>query len=154
MIYNCSFKYNFVDLVFFKKLAGFVALSLEKGDSISLVGDLGVGKTTFVKFLVHTLVPGEDVSSPTFSIVNEYHSSKFTIYHIDLYRINSLCEIYDLGIDCICDDGVGIIEWSDLLDGILDFNLKISIKYSTEDSLRNVEVLVNDSNKYNIFNNL
>ncbi len=154
MIYNCSFKYNFVSLVFLEKLARFVALSLKKGDSISLVGDLGVGKTTFVKFLVHTLAPYEDVGSPTFSIINEYHSSKFTIYHIDLYRVNSLCEVYDLGIDCICDYGVGIIEWSGLLDDILDFNLKINIKYSTEDNLRDIEVFVNDGNKYDIFKNL
>ncbi|AHX04472.1 tRNA threonylcarbamoyl adenosine modification protein YjeE [Ehrlichia japonica] len=127
---------------------------MKKGDNISLVGDLGVGKTTFVKFLVHTLAPDEDVSSPTFSIINEYHFSKFTIYHIDLYRVNSLSEIYDLGIDCICDDGVGIVEWSGLLDGILDFNLKISIKYSAEDNLRNVEVFVNDGKKYDVFKNL
>ncbi|AHX03201.1 tRNA threonylcarbamoyl adenosine modification protein YjeE [Ehrlichia chaffeensis str. Heartland] len=146
-----QFKYSSVDLVFLEKLARFIALGLKKGDSISLVGDLGVGKTTFVRFLVHALAPCEDVGSPTFSIINEYHSNKFTIYHIDLYRINSLREVYDLGIESICDDGVGIIEWPDLLNDILDFNLKINIKYSTKENLRDVEVFIKDDDKCGIF---
>ncbi|MGN7618855.1 MAG: tRNA (adenosine(37)-N6)-threonylcarbamoyltransferase complex ATPase subunit type 1 TsaE [Ehrlichia sp.] len=145
------FKYDFVSLLFLRRLAGLVASNLKSGDAIFLCGDLGVGKTAFVKFLVCALVPCEDVGSPTFSIVNEYHSAKFTIYHVDLYRVNHLYEIYDLGLECICDNGVGIIEWPDLLDGILNFSLKINMKYSIKEDLRDIEVLVNDSSWSDIF---
>ncbi|WDM85408.1 tRNA (adenosine(37)-N6)-threonylcarbamoyltransferase complex ATPase subunit type 1 TsaE [Ehrlichia sp. JZT12] len=145
------FKYNLVDLLFLKKLAQLIALNLKNGDAIFLYGDLGVGKTAFVKFLVCTLIPCEDVGSPTFSIINEYYSSKFTIYHVDLYRINHLHEVYDLGLECICDNGVGIIEWPDLLEGILNFSLKVHIKYSVNENLRNIEVFTNDDNWSNIF---
>ncbi|AAZ68967.1 tRNA (adenosine(37)-N6)-threonylcarbamoyltransferase complex ATPase subunit type 1 TsaE [Ehrlichia canis] len=146
-----QFKYNSVDLVFLEKLAHFVALNLKKCDSVSLVGDLGVGKTAFVRFLVNTLIPSEDVSSPTFSIINEYHSSEFIIYHVDLYRINSLSEVYDLGLDCICNNGICIVEWPNLLDSILNFNLRININCSIRENLRDIEVITNDSDWYNAF---
>ncbi|CEI85164.1 tRNA (adenosine(37)-N6)-threonylcarbamoyltransferase complex ATPase subunit type 1 TsaE [Ehrlichia minasensis] len=139
-----QFKYSFVDLFFLEKLACFVALNLKKCDSISLVGDLGVGKTTFVRFLVNALIPSEDVSSPTFSIINEYHSSEFIIYHVDLYRVSCLREVYDLGLDCICDNGVCIVEWPNLLDGILNFNLKVNINSSIRENLRDIEIIAND----------
>ena len=146
-----QFKYGFVDLIFLEKIAHSIAFNLRKGDTISLIGDLGVGKTTFVKFLVHSLSKFEDVSSPTFNIVHQYYSEKFIIYHVDLYRINHLYEIYDLGLESICNDGVGIIEWPDLLDGILDFNLKINMKYSTMENMRDVEIFANDNRWYNVF---
>ena len=63
-------------------------------------GDLGVGKTTFIQEICKNLGVNSFVNSPTFSIVNQYSSSQYnTIYHIDLYRINNLNEIFDSGID-------------------------------------------------------
>ncbi|CAI28386.1 Conserved hypothetical protein [Ehrlichia ruminantium str. Gardel] len=144
------FNYECADLLFLGKLAPILAFNLRTGDSISLSGDLGVGKTSFVKLLVNTLIPSEDVSSPTFNIVNEYHFSKFTIYHIDLYRINSLSEIYDIGIDTIFDNDVGIVEWPDLLSDIVNFNLRINIQYSIKDGLRNISISTDDDFWYNI----
>ncbi|QGR02954.1 tRNA (adenosine(37)-N6)-threonylcarbamoyltransferase complex ATPase subunit type 1 TsaE [Ehrlichia ruminantium] len=144
------FSYNLVDFFYLKKLARLIAFNLRSSDSISLTGDLGVGKTSFVKLLVNELVPFEDVSSPTFNIIHEYHFSKFVIYHIDLYRVNFLHEIYDMGIDTICDSGVAIVEWPSLLNDILNFNLKVDIQYSVRENLRDISIVTDDDFWYDI----
>ena len=69
--------------------------TLKNGDVISLVGDLGAGKTTFTKFLGKNLGIGEDITSPTFNLVNLY-SGKFEFNHMDLYRIDSPEELYQI----------------------------------------------------------
>lgn len=78
-----------------------------------LEGDLGSGKTTFVKGFVEALKCKEDVTSPTFTIVQEYDCRK-KIYHIDLYRLHSISEIIDIGIDDYLESGEYVfIEWGD-----------------------------------------
>jgi len=64
-----------------------------------LKGNLGAGKTTFTQFLLKALGSQDVVSSPTYAIVNQYHSPKGKIFHFDLYRMNSIDEVYDIGID-------------------------------------------------------
>jgi len=83
-------------------------------------GDMGVGKTTLIKALVKALGSLDNVSSPTFSIVNEYEMNDEKIYHFDLYRINDLEEAYNFGIEDYLDSkNWVIIEWPQIIEPIL-----------------------------------
>ncbi len=87
---------------------------LRAGDVVALNGDLGAGKTHFCKGLVAGLDAREEVTSPTFSLVQEYLSGRVPIYHFDFYRLESVGELISLGWDDYLDEG-GIIlaEWAD-----------------------------------------
>ncbi|HEA84137.1 MAG: tRNA (adenosine(37)-N6)-threonylcarbamoyltransferase complex ATPase subunit type 1 TsaE [Thermodesulfobacterium sp.] len=88
---------------------------LKPGDLVLLYGELGCGKTTFVKGLAESLEVDPDlyITSPSFSLINIYEG-KYTIYHVDLYRLNTP-EVEDLGLWEYLNDGVVIIEWADRL---------------------------------------
>ncbi|MFY0714366.1 tRNA (adenosine(37)-N6)-threonylcarbamoyltransferase complex ATPase subunit type 1 TsaE [Seonamhaeicola sp. NFXS20] len=87
--------------------------------TIFLYGDMGVGKTTLVKSLVECLGSNDEVSSPTFSIVNEYEAKDNLIYHFDLYRINNLEEAFSFGIeDYLYSNEWVIVEWPELIEDI------------------------------------
>jgi len=90
---------------------------LEPGDTVLLFGDLGAGKTTLTQGICNGLglAQGEYIRSPTFTLINEYEG-KFPIYHIDLYRMESLEEIEALGLEeALFGKGVAIVEWSEKL---------------------------------------
>ena len=74
-------------------------IGIDKKNVLALKGDLGAGKTTFVKVLMKELGSEELVNSPTFSIINEYVSDRGTVYHMDLYRLNSIQELMDIGFE-------------------------------------------------------
>ena len=84
-------------------------------------GEMGVGKTTFLKELCREMEVEDEITSPTFAIVNEYYSKKYRqIFHFDFYRINSLREVYDLGFEEYLESGAYIfMEWSEKIDDIL-----------------------------------
>ena len=108
-----------------------LAAALSAGDVVLLVGDLGAGKTAFVRGLAEGLgVHRDEVSSPTFTLVQEYRGGRLPLFHVDLYRLDDPREIDDLGLDEIADDGVLAIEWADKLAGsarlISDARLKPS----------------------------
>ena len=80
-----------------------------------LKGNLGSGKTTFSQFLLKELGSSDEISSPTYSIVNEYDTPKGKIFHFDLYRLKSVEEAYDFGIEEYLDNGyLSIIEWPEI----------------------------------------
>ena len=82
-----------------------------------LKGNLGAGKTTFTQFLLKNLGSTDEVSSPTYAIVNEYQSSKGKIFHFDLYRMKSIEEVYDIGIEEYPDNAyLCIIEWPEVYE--------------------------------------
>lgn len=85
-----------------------------------LKGNLGAGKTTFTQFLLKNLGSNDEVSSPTYAIVNEYHSPKGNIFHFDLYRMKSIEEVYDIGIEEYLDNAfLCIIEWPEIYENEL-----------------------------------
>ncbi|QYE97899.1 tRNA (adenosine(37)-N6)-threonylcarbamoyltransferase complex ATPase subunit type 1 TsaE [Paraclostridium sordellii] len=86
---------------------------------VCLIGDLGAGKTTMTQSLAKALEVDDYITSPTFTIVNEYEG-RMPLYHFDVYRIGSSDEMYDIGFDEYIDgDGVCIIEWANLIEDIL-----------------------------------
>ena len=90
------------------------------GDVVALYGTLGVGKTTFVRALVHTLL-GKDVEvpSPTFTLLQTYDAPLYPIYHFDFYRLKSPEEAYEVGIEDAFGNGLSLIEWPEKLGSIL-----------------------------------
>lgn len=99
-----------------RTLARSLAAALQPGDVLLLEGDLGAGKTTFVRGLAEGLgVPPDEVASPTFALVHEYHGRPLTLFHVDLYRL-SPGETDDLGLEeAVAHGGVMAIEWPDRL---------------------------------------
>ena len=90
------------------------------GQVITLVGDLGVGKTVFTKGLARGLGITEPVSSPTFTIVQEYREGRLPLYHFDVYRIGDLEEMEEIGYeDYFYGDGVCLIEWANLIQELI-----------------------------------
>ena len=93
-----------------------LAASLQGGAVILLHGDLGAGKTAFVRGLAAGLgIDAGEVSSPTFTLVQEYRGGRLPLLHVDLYRLNDPREIDDLGLDEIAAGGVLAIEWAEKL---------------------------------------
>lgn len=82
-----------------------------------LKGNLGAGKTTFTQFLLNKLGSEDEVSSPTYSIVNEYSTPKGKVFHFDLYRLKNIDEVYDIGIEEYLDNAfLCIIEWPEVYE--------------------------------------
>ena len=90
------------------------------GDVLTLIGDLGVGKTVFTQGFADGLGITEPISSPTFTIVQQYDTGRLPLYHFDVYRIGDISEMDEIGYeDCFYGDGVSLIEWSQLIEEIL-----------------------------------
>ena len=90
------------------------------GDVLTLIGDLGVGKTVFTQGFADGLGITEPISSPTFTIVQQYDSGRIPLYHFDVYRIGDISEMDEIGYeDCFYGEGVCLIEWSQLILEIL-----------------------------------
>lgn len=100
-----------------------------EGTVYTLVGDLGVGKTVFTKGLAAGLGISEQVSSPTFTILQIYEEGRLPLYHFDVYRIGDISEMDEIGYeDYFFGEGVCLIEWADLIEEILPENyIKITI---------------------------
>ena len=126
-----------------EKIAYDFSKQLKSGDVVCIYGDMGVGKTAFVHGLAKGLGINEPITSPTFTIVNEYYG-KFTLYHFDVYRIDDPDEMYEIGYDEYIDgDGVCVIEWPQLIDDILPqkrYNVSISKDYSKHDDYRKLVI--------------
>ena len=86
---------------------------------IALYGDLGAGKTAFVRGLASVLSPGSRVKSPTYTIVNEYRRGKIPLFHFDLYRISDEDELSDIGFEEYLENGICVAEWSENLSELM-----------------------------------
>ena len=119
-------------------VAAEIASLLKPGDVLALYGEMGAGKTAFVRGLVKALCPEclPLVHSPTFAIVNEYEGDTLTVYHYDLYRIADEDDLYSTGyFDRLGGKGIVVTEWSELIDGAIPadaYRLKIEKAGETE----------------------
>ncbi|MDI9494931.1 MAG: tRNA (adenosine(37)-N6)-threonylcarbamoyltransferase complex ATPase subunit type 1 TsaE [Bacillota bacterium] len=117
-----------------EKLGKIIAGCIDKGTVICLDGELGAGKTALTRFIAREFGVKENIVSPTFTIIKEYEG-KLPFYHMDVYRIDSEDDMYDLGYDeYIYSEGVTVIEWADLIKGILpEERIDIRIKRIDDD---------------------
>ena len=114
-----------------------LAPTLGAGDVLLLHGDLGAGKTAFVRGLAEGLgVPRDEVSSPTFTLIQEYRSGRVPLFHVDLYRIEDPREFDELGLDEIAEDGVLAIEWAERLPDPPQEAVRVSIEHVGETERR------------------
>lgn len=126
-----------------QEIACRIADMLAPGDVICMYGDLGAGKTAFVKGLAKGLGIDDHITSPTFTIVNEYFG-RLKLYHFDVYRITDPDEMYEIGYEeYVYGDGVSVIEWPQLIDEILPekrYNVKISKDYDKHEDYRIIDI--------------
>jgi len=116
-----------------------------KGDIIFLYGEIGAGKTTFVRFFINYLesknrIKNSDVLSPTFNIVYDYDVKDIKILHYDLYRLKNYKDIAQLGMFETSTDHIKIVEWPELIDPKPKDRIDISLKYSKLELARQVEI--------------
>lgn len=126
-------------------LADYMMSLVKDGHTIFCMnGQVGAGKTTLISHLSGKLKINDEVSSPTYSIINEYHSEEYgVIYHIDLYRLNSEEEAIDIGMEDILDgDEIAFIEWPNEIVNLLPNNF-VEVNLSIlEDGSRKAEIII------------
>ncbi len=123
--------------------AAVIASLARRGDLILLVGELGVGKTAFAQGFARRLGVTSPVTSPTFTLVHRY-GGDLVLNHVDVYRLDRLSEVTDLGLSEMLDEGVTLIEWGDAVTPALpaDF-LEMRISYvEDEDDARDIALSV------------
>lgn len=117
-----------------------IASQLTKGDIVILTGDLGAGKTKLTEGILSYFGLSDEVSSPTFTIVNEYDTPSFKIFHFDLYRLADIDEFSAIGGEEYFEKGVCIIEWGEMIeDFIPDRYLKLEFT-TTEENQRVINI--------------
>lgn len=138
------------------EFANNLASLLKNGDIIVLSGDLGSGKTKFTQGILKHFGLEDEISSPTFTIVNEYHKDETNIYHFDVYRLTDSDEFYAIGGDEYLNKGICIIEWGEIIEDILPNDyIKINFTKDVEnENYRTLELIGTGENSQNILNKL
>jgi tRNA threonylcarbamoyladenosine biosynthesis protein TsaE len=125
-----------------------LAATLSAGDILLLYGDLGAGKTAFVRGLAEGFgVSRDEVSSPTFTLIQEYRGGRLTLFHVDLYRIEDPREFDELGLDEIAEDGVLAIEWAERLPHPPPHAIRISLEHAGDSERR---IVIEANTKYEV----
>ena len=121
-----------------ERLAG----RLTPGAVVAYTGDLGAGKTAFTRGLARGLGVTEPVTSPTFTIVNEYESGRRPLFHFDMYRLGSSEELYDIGWeDYLSRGGVCAVEWSEIVDDALEPDaIRVDLRRGETENRRQVTI--------------
>ncbi|MCE2818086.1 MAG: tRNA (adenosine(37)-N6)-threonylcarbamoyltransferase complex ATPase subunit type 1 TsaE [Ilumatobacteraceae bacterium] len=117
-------------------IAGVIAGLVRPRDIIVLAGDMGAGKTAFTVGFTRALGVSEEdqVSSPTFTLVHSYNSGRIPVLHADLYRLNSMAEVADLGLREQVDLGaVALVEWGDVASEVIGDSLTIELSHDDDD---------------------
>lgn len=117
-----------------------LASKLTNGDIIVLTGELGAGKTKFTEGFLSYLGLEDEISSPTFNIVNEYKKNNINIYHFDVYRLENSDEFYAIGGEEYFNTGICIIEWGEIIKDVLPTDY-IQISFSKDDKKENLRIL-------------
>lgn len=139
-----------------KSLGKKIAKYMKKGDIIVLSGELGSGKTKFVEGFLSFYNLQDEISSPTFTIVNEYINENTSIFHFDVYRLSDSSEFYAIGGEEYFEKGICLIEWGELISDILPKNrIDIKFKRDTMNSDKRFIDIIFQGDKYEtLINNL
>ena len=117
-----------------QRLGENMARLLVPGDVIAYFGDLGAGKTAFTRGLAAGLGVTELVTSPTYTIVNEYLSGRLPLFHFDMYRLSSSDELFDIGWeDYLARGGVCAVEWSENVEDALHDAIRVTLKKDAQE---------------------
>lgn len=132
------------------KIGKLLSNLLTKGDIVVLTGELGSGKTKFVEGFLENYGLENEISSPTFNIVNVYLSSENNIYHFDVYRLEDSDEFYAIGGEEYFEKGICLIEWGELISDVLpkDYIHVIIHKDVIDENSRVFEFEIDDNSKY------
>ena len=119
-----------------------LAAELKPGSVIAFTGDLGAGKTAFTRGLARGLGVEERVTSPTFTIVNEYEGGRLPLFHFDMYRLGSSDELFDIGWeDYLSRGGVCAVEWSEnIADALEEGTIRVDIRRGEHDDQRIITI--------------
>lgn len=117
-----------------------IAAKLKRGDIVVLTGELGSGKTKFVEGFLSFFGLENEISSPTFTIVNEYDTNDFPIYHFDVYRLEDSSEFYEIGGEEYFENGLCLIEWGEIIKDAFP-NKYIHITFRKDNKNENVRIL-------------
>lgn len=125
-----------------EELGAQLAARLRPGDVVAYTGDLGAGKTAFTRGIARGLGIPERVTSPTFTIVNEYEGGRLPLFHFDLYRLGDPEELFDIGWeDYLARGGVCAVEWSENVAGALeDEPIRVDIRRGAHDGQRVISI--------------
>ena len=115
---------------------------LQAGAVVAYTGDLGAGKTAFTRGVAQGLGIEMQVTSPTFTIVNEYEGGRLPLFHFDMYRLGSSDELFDIGWeDYLARGGVCAVEWSEIVDDALDADcIRVDIRRGETDEQRIISI--------------
>lgn len=115
---------------------------LTPGTVLAYTGDLGAGKTAFTRGVAKGLEIPERITSPTFTIVNEYEGGRLPLFHFDMYRLGSSDELFDIGWeDYLVRGGVCAVEWSENVDDVLDSDtIRVDIRRGESDDQRRITI--------------
>ena len=120
-----------------------IAQQLDAGSVVAFFGGLGAGKTTLIKGICSALAVKETVTSPTFTLINEY-TGRLPVYHFDFYRIKSDAEVLDLGLEqYFYADGICLIEWPEVVHALLPvqrLEVHLSLPESMQETHRKIEI--------------
>ena len=119
-----------------------LAERLQPGDVIAYTGDLGAGKTAFTRGLARGLGITERITSPTFTIVNEYQGGRLPLFHVDMYRLGSSDELYEIGWeDYLARGGVCAVEWSEIVaDALEEDCIRVDIRQGDTENQRKITI--------------
>ena len=119
-----------------------LAERLQPGDVIAYTGDLGAGKTSFTRGLARGLGITERITSPTFTIVNEYLGGRLPLFHFDMYRLGSSDELYEIGWeDYLARGGVCAVEWSEIVaDALEEDCIRVDIRQGDTENQRKITI--------------
>lgn len=125
-----------------EQLGQALAKSLYAGAVVAFTGDLGAGKTAFTRGLARGLGVTGQVTSPTFTIVNEYEGDRLPLFHFDMYRLSCSDELFDIGWeDYLARGGVCAVEWSENVDDALEENcIRVDIRRGEHDEQRLITI--------------
>ena len=134
-----------------KRCAELIANHINDRSIIILRGNLGAGKTCFAKYFIHHL-SGElvdDITSPTFNLLQTYESPKGTIFHYDLYRLESEDELYELGFEESLSQGICLIEWPEIASSFLPNDI-MDLEFDYQNEIRSLLLRSNNEKFINI----